>query len=463
MSQWDRAWCFHEFSVNEPWSDKRQLCRNHNATFFMNGPHDAVVKMKWVNLQIVISTALDLPSLENDIDLETFRGKSILAAFANTNGAPTATLRSSLMARHNAVAQKGCQNLADRISIMINISERALAYYGDALNSREEVLYLSALLALAAGETYPLTMMDKTSVRLGGNTTWLSRSIAAGDTTIPSFPLGNVHGIRHISTEIIEIDMIFLKRPSALTRKDVDLGKVGQIFPNLIPTTLPATYTADASKSHLPAAQAESECDEHRRRFVAICISNGISFTANLWEQLKRDVVQPNYNQGRFRDLQPSTALRVPAEKFLEELRRTANPDMLESTAFDLEDATIFLTWITDPRSMYYIGYLSVRLQCTMDGRQAFMTIMGLNEHWKDAKFEELQAAVPTDLLDATCMMSRVWVLQPREIEGDVVLSWRVVAKALLLGEPNLMEEVRLNGNQDDAVAVLKAGTCVGG
>jgi hypothetical protein len=435
----------------------------HNATFFMNGPDGSTVKMKWVNLHIIMSTALGLPSPENDIDLNDFKGSEILTSFANKDEASVATMRSSIMARHNGVARKGCQNLADRISIMLNISGRALAYCGDVLNSSEEVLYLSALLALAAGETYPLSMMDSRSIRLSGKTTWLSRSLTARDTTIPNFTLGSVQGIRHISTDFLKIDMILLKRPWELTRNDAALEAVCQIFPYTIPTTQPAMYTSDASRSHIPDAQTESECDEHRRKFIAICISNGIQFTANLWKQLKRDVVHPNYNQGIFRDLQPNAALRIPAQIFLEQLHRTASPETLGSTTFDVEDATIFLTWVTDPRSMYYIGYLPVRLQCTIDGRQAIMTIKVLSEHWKDAKPEELQAAIPTDLLGATCMWSRVWILQPSQIHGDVVESWRIVAKALLLGEPDLMEEVRINGNRDAAVVTLKAGTRIGG
>ena len=98
-----------------------------------------------------------------------------------------------------------------------------------------------------------------------------------------------------------------------------------------------------------------------------------------------------------------------------------------------------------------------------MDGRQALMTITSIKEDWKDAKLEELQAAIPTDLLNASCMTSRIWILQPLEIDEGDVLRWRIVAKALLLGEPDLVEELRLHGNQHDAVAALKADACVGG
>lgn len=345
---------------------------------------------------------------------------------------------------------------------MLNISGLALAYNGDGSSDREKILYISALLALAAGEAYPLSMMDSKSIKLDGNTTWLSPSIAAQDTTIPNFILGSVQGIRHVSTEFIELDMVFLRAPWGLRQQDAQLETANQVFPEMIKTTEPLKHTPDGVIVSPLKVRPDSEYDKHRRRFIAICIENGLQFTAALWEQLKRDIVHPNYNQGVHQDLQPNAALSVPAQKFLEQLHRNANAGIVERTAFDLEDAKLFLTWVTDPRSMYYIGYLMVRLQCTIDGRHALMTGTLINEHWEGAVFEELQAAIPVDLLDASCIPLRIWILQPLEIKEDKVVSWRIVAKALLLGEPDLMEEVRLNGNRDDAVVKLEMGVRVG-
>jgi hypothetical protein len=345
---------------------------------------------------------------------------------------------------------------------MLNISGLALAYNGDGSSDKEKILYVSALLALAAGEAYPLSMMDSKSIKLDGNTTWLSPSIAAQDTTIPNFILGSVQGIRHVSTEFIELDMIFLRAPWGLRQQDAQLETANEVFPEMIKTTEPLKHTPDGVIVSPLKVRPDSEYDKRRRRFIAICIENGLQFTAALWEQLKRDIVHPNYNQGVHQDLQPNAALSVPAQKFLEQLHRNANAGTVERTAFDVEDAKLFLTWVTDPRSMYYIGYLMVRLQCTIDGRHALMTGTLINEHWEGAVFEELQAAIPVDLLDASCIPLRIWILQPLEIKEDKVVSWRIVAKALLLGEPDLMEEVRLNGNRDDAVVKLEMGVRVG-
>jgi hypothetical protein len=345
---------------------------------------------------------------------------------------------------------------------MLNIGGLALAYNGDGSSDKEKILYVSALLALAAGEAYPLSMMDSKSIKLDGNTTWLSPSIAAQDTTIPNFILGSVQGIRHVSTGFIELDMIFLRAPWGLRQHDAELETANQVFPEMIKTTEPLKHTPDGVIASPLKVRPDSEYDKRRRRFIATCIENGLRFTAALWEQLKRDIVHPNYNQGRHQDLQPNAALSVPAQRFLEQLHRNADPETMERTAFDVEDAKLFLTWVTDPRSIYYIGYLIVRLQCTIDGRHALMTHTLINEHWEGAVFEELQAAIPVDLLDASRIPLRIWILQPLQIKEDKVVSWRIFAKALLLGEPDLMEEARLNGHRDDAVVRLEMGVRVG-
>ena len=58
----------------------------------------------------------------------------------------------------NAVSMKGCMLLGDRLSIVVNFSGLALAYQGQTRQSTDEIMYISAVLAMAAGEVYPLTM-----------------------------------------------------------------------------------------------------------------------------------------------------------------------------------------------------------------------------------------------------------------------------------------------------------------
>jgi hypothetical protein len=147
---------------------------------------------------------------------------------------------------------------------MLNIGGLALAYNGDGSSDKEKILYVSALLALAAGEAYPLSMMDSKSIKLDGNTTWLSPSIAAQDTTIPNFILGSVQGIRHVSTGFIELDMIFLRAPWGLRQHDAELETANQVFPEMIKTTEPLKHTPDGVIASPLKVRPDSEYDKRR-------------------------------------------------------------------------------------------------------------------------------------------------------------------------------------------------------
>ncbi|KAJ4305946.1 hypothetical protein N0V90_001479 [Kalmusia sp. IMI 367209] len=457
---WERAWCFHEFNMNEPWSDKRQCHMIHNATFVINGPEGSTVKIKWVNLHFIMARAVYiLPDIVGQVTSE-FKGMAIFAGISGRDDRENGR-KSSLMARHNGVGQKGCMHLADRLSIMINMSSLALAYMGPPLKSKEELLYLNVLLALTAGETYPLSMMSGQSLTLEDGPTWLSRHTAGEDVTIPRFELGGVKGVHRISMREIELDMMFLKSTFKKVQ-DEDMELAASIFPDTIMPTKPATHTSDAANLHAMHADYNAE-DKPRRRFLAGCILNGHSFTARLWTQIQRDVVVPNYNQGVFRDLAPSPALRNAAKQLIKQLYPISTLLGIPGpSTFTVDDAQLFLTWLTDPRSMYYISTYTYYFQCTLDHQCAFVTMTQINEHFSDGPMEELQAAVPTDLLNATCQSLRIWLLRPmRGKQGQG--RWRLVGKALLLGEPDFTCEAKVTAGRKDAVVTLLESTIVSG
>jgi hypothetical protein len=467
---WERGWCYHEFSVNEPWSDKRQCNDIHNATFVMNGPNGSTVKMKWHSLQHIMSSALDLlppeaySSLVND-----FKGWAIFTGFTNKDekvqGDGESIWRSSIMALHNGVAQTGCQHPADRLSIMINMGGLAISYIGGELRDKDYVLFISVLIALAAGEVHPLSMIGGRLLYLQQEPTWLQRSITEYEIKISKFKLGNVKGIYRISTETIELDMIFFIGPSRVVTDDEDLRSTYHVFPDLIPTTLPENHIAEPNLGFTLTDRSDIDLDIHRRRFLAVCIINGVEYTARLWEQLKRDVVHGNYNGGIYKDLQPCTMLRAPAERFCTQLSKPSTLSSITTNQFDLDKAQLFLTWLTDPRSMYYIGaFRPFLVQCTVGGEQAVMTSPHINEHFNKGSLEELRVALPTDWVGASCIPLRLWILRPVKSGGDRgdIVRWRIAGKALLLGEPDLMEECRANRDREDAVISLER-TVVGG
>jgi hypothetical protein len=105
-------------------------------------------------------------------------------------------------------------------------------------------------------------------------------------------------------------------------------------------------------------------------------------------------------------------------------------------------------------------------MPCTIDGDEAFMIGMSGNDHYFEGPPEELRAAIPTDLLQATCTQQRLWILRLVKTEGredEKVEKWRIVGKGMLLGEPDLMQEVRSNGQKEDAVVTLTERSIVVG
>jgi len=444
---WQRAWCFHEFSVNEPWNHERQADDRRNATFILNGPDESIVKIKWRILHSILtySTLAATP----------FTGQDLLIPIDFGDREPG--WRSSLMARHNAVNSRGCLLVEDKVSIMINISGLGLAYQG-TLRTHDDVLYASALLALAAGEAHPLNSFNNNAApTLNGHPSWLTQDLAAEGVTIARFKPGGLPAIDRISEQDIELVMILLPPPSEwLGGLDQDTSCTRLIFPDTIPTT-PAPTRETTYGPHEPSDALTVERDEPRRRFLTSCVINGYLFTAELWAQLKRDVVEPNYNQGIFDKLSTKPALLIPAQRFLEQLLPVTTLLGLPppSMKFTLQDAHLFLTWLTDPRSAYYISLYTRRIQCTIDGRSAFTTGAGANASFFVGPAEELRAAVPLDLLDVGCIPMRIWLLRPGSSE-DGRERWRLVGKAMLLGEPDLRQEAEESKYRDDAVLKME-------
>lgn len=441
---WERAWCHHEFSVNEPWSDKRQVSKIHNATFIVNGAGGSTVKIKWYTLHKIMATALRfVPELAGTV-MTKAKGQAILTGLDQTECEPG--WRFSLMAKYNGINGKGCLHFEDKLSVIINMCGIGLAYQGHAIANQDEVLYLSALLAFAVGEAYPLTMFHgEAAIKFSGRPTWLQLHYTGNDTTIPRFKQGGLRGIHKVSTKEIELDMIFLRPLSTWEEvKDQDLELTYEIFSETIPTTQPAKHGPDNAHG----SEDATLLDKPRRRFLISCIVQGHSFTARLWKQLKTDVVGPNYNQGLYKDLTPNPFLRNAARILMAQLLPVSTMLCIPPpSSFMIEDAQLFLTWLTDPRSMYYISMFTYQVQCTLDGRGALVTAVHTNKYFKDGLFDDLRAAVPTDLVGVSCIPLRVWLLRARRPE-DGGEGWMLVGKAMLLGEPDLAKEAE-RGKED--------------
>ncbi|KAF1913518.1 hypothetical protein BDU57DRAFT_589176 [Ampelomyces quisqualis] len=452
---WSRAWCYHEFCVHQPWLDRRQTQAVFHATFIMCGPDDSTAKIKWKDLHLLMGSASS--ALPNSPIW--WKGQATVAGAIKPEIQETGR-RGSIMARHNVVSELGSCFLADCLSVVINLCGLGLAYEGPALSTKEDLLYLSSLIALANGDVFPLSMMDKQSTALKGKPTWISKH-EVNDTTLPGFKISKMKGIQRIDESEISLDMIFLDAPWRSVR-DKDLRPTYDIFPDTILTTNPERHiTEERMKSDY--WYSDTEMDIPRRRFLAGCIMNGPMFTGRLWAQLKRDVVGPRYNVGYNKDLAPNPAFQSAAKALLAQLVPVSTLlGIAQPSTATLDDAALFLTWLTDPRSLYYIGLRTFRVPCTMYWDSTIITSLTVNEFHKDGPDRELQAAVPVDLVGTSCLHPRVWILRPAKGEGGEG-KWRIVGKGMLLGEPDLLAEVESSKGRVGAKVILKEGVIVGG
>lgn len=440
---WDRAWCFHEFNVNEPWSDKRQCNEIHNATFIIGAVGGKTIKMKWFTLSSIMVEALNVLLEESGHAVSAFKGQNIFIGVDRGDKSKDGW-HASLMARYNGVAGKGCSQMPDRLSIMINMCGLGLAYAGGAIKSMDDFLYIGVLLALAAGEAYPMTTFDGTHASLNGKPTWLNHRTTTEFTVVRRFQGNSLNSVYRISPQKITLDLVFFSN----MWESIDFTHMRAtyaVFPETIPTTTPDNHYQGHFLDAMVSNHPDELYEEIRRTFLAGCVSNGYNFTARLWKQLQHNVVIPTYHTGNYKDLAPNPVLLTAARRLLEQLLPITSLLSLPSPEiFSLQDAHLFVTWLTDPRSIYYIFFtMNIRFGRQLDDL-AFLTSKKMVEGFEKQCTKNLRLAIPKDLINESCMGLRVWILQPK---GES--EWRLVGKAFLLGEGDLMDIVKRKQGHD--------------
>ncbi|CAI0645137.1 unnamed protein product [Colletotrichum noveboracense] len=242
---WQRSWCFHEFVVGEPWSDKRHQTV-HNTVFVIGLGKTKTLRVEWSTLHSILATVTLQLGHRNEHSQYL---NPILAGFSNRTSPlmesrhPRAgALISSFMARFNAVCQTACTMPGDRQSVCINLIGIGLAYFRQHEPTEDEVYHLAVLLSLAAGEKVVLSFVNSEPLKVSGKLSRMNRSIAAADTTLDKFALGNIKGIHKVSADRLELDMMFFTG-SFTGCSEEEINATYRIFPGAIKSTLPPLKT----------------------------------------------------------------------------------------------------------------------------------------------------------------------------------------------------------------------------
>lgn len=454
---WSRSWCWHEFEVNEPWDTLRCSYYVHCATFVVQNTTGGTFKMRWLQL-LWIKAMTGLPGVANTQahsaeklrdDLRWAIADNRISRYEDSAERQYGSSRSSIMARLYVINNTQSTIATDLISIALNLSGLALFHRGTKPMTRAEVVWAVATLALAAGEKSPLALMTTTMLMIDGQESWLSQQAAEFDTNVPQFMLGSNTGLCAITPHIIKLDLLFFEHSAQWATED-DMAFTYHVFPANAIMTAPPRYRDNAQRP--PQSLVDQACEMRIRVFLAQACRCGLEFVLRLWAQIHRDVVQESYSQGMYKAFDANEALKPSAIALLEHLAEERDVPASKESSF-LETLHLFLTWLTDPRSMYYISAFCLRMPCA---EKDFALMSGPTmrnlEGCVDQKMWRL--AIPTDLLDASCQMYRVWVLQPkaggglRQLENGLWENtngeYTIVGKMLLLGEPDQLHVLPL-------------------
>ncbi|KAK7699344.1 hypothetical protein SLS64_011802 [Diaporthe eres] len=456
---WKRAWCFHEFVVGEPWSTKRHQ-EAHNTVFVLGHGEDRTVTVQWLTLQSILAEVIvkvDHHSPDSKYVSPILSGlDDRTSPLLDSPDRKAGATKSSFLARFNGAAQTECSKAGDMLSVCINLLGLGVAYTRVEEPTVDEVYYLAVMLALAAGEKTPLSFASMESLTLSGSQSWLMRPITAADTTLRKFTLGDIKGIHSISTDRLELDLVFF-RYSFEKATDEEVSRTYAVFPDAIKSTPPPLKYKWSSS--VQRYRADEEVETPRRQFLAAVIAGGRGLARRLWTQLDRDVVKFNYNTGIFADFQANQDLRPNAENFMKLLNcDQPDADSCEDD-FTVDDALALLTWITDSRSIYWVSWRTLRAPWGRNGEQALMTGFTGTKNFEltsEDAFKAAAVAVPTDLLGADCSLTRAWVMvRAGDEQGQV--AWKVVAKCLLLGDTELADEVRRTENGENYETAIRS------
>ncbi|KAK7755716.1 hypothetical protein SLS62_002328 [Diatrype stigma] len=486
---WQRAWCFHEFVVIEPWTDKRHSPLDKTVVI-MGSPNGGTVSIPFITVQRILVIAIqNRPYTRSDLSVLKSHLSGLsndLSPYRDESRRTAGTMRTSIAGQYNAVASKGCSIATDRLAVIINMSGLSITYTGRALDE-EEVYVFAVALALAAGETSPLSSIGSKDVMLHGRPSWISWTGAPEDLAVPRdmalprFTLNTLPGIHRISSYEFELDMIFFNSLPHQPTED-DIRATYDIFPDLIRGTLPAQKVGQPG----PQFFGDEQLDPYRRALLALAMGLQPSCMGRLWTAIYRDIVKVKLDTVMFNTLEPNQGLLPQARAFLSHISALAQPpvdngEVDEGHAeqnFDLEAATFFLTCLTDNRTLNYLGFLPSRLQCAAAGAQALVSNVRFNSHFSSRDLRELRGAIPTALVGPDCLPYRMWILKPVQTDsssdgggiGDGGSSddaageprhWRVVGKAMLLGEPDLYAE--LESHSGGGVLTMKRNQVIVG
>jgi hypothetical protein len=346
--------------------------------------------------------------------------------------------RSSIMAHFYTASTGGCTKFADLVTITINVGGVAIFYTGNP-QSLDEVFCIVATLALAAGDNHTLTSMSQDVVRVDGEVSWLSMPSYRIQIKLPKFSVGGLKYIQELKPQHIKLDLLFFEVALDLPTPE-EMQWTYQFFPDTpIRSRVPGYKKVPEVMRRVTLT--DETLDKIRRLFFLNACKNGLPYICRLWETLKREIVEKQFDQSPTEPFTADESYRPAAIKLLER----ASPPIVSN--LDFQNVLVHLSsFIVDPRAVRVLSQFTARIRCNGDESAAIVTkpiVRGTH-----GTFERLRLAIPRDLLHAPWHLRRLWLLEPYDRQGDdgqknpaglcesLDGRWRIVGKMICLGNP---------------------------
>ncbi|KAH6647795.1 hypothetical protein BKA67DRAFT_662554 [Truncatella angustata] len=467
---WSRAWCWHEFEVNKPWSDMRHHYYAHNAIFIArttsacdNGAMTYGLKystLEWARSVTIYNVRAAAGYEFSPKELRWTISDNSVSPYNDPAQRGVGTIRSSLMASYFIVSPIQCTIPSDIVSITINLAGLAVHFTGHS-QDYDMVFFTVSMLALACGEKRPLTWMANTQAKDSAmfvgkrdNVSWLSRPSGGLETALPEFTVGSVQGIHSITLQQINLDLLFFESPVEIIA-DEEMAKTYELFPdNCIRSR--EVRLRDGRLDLTSTSIDDDKYNPLRRCFLAAVCRLGLEGICRLWTLLDKEVVQPSFNNVRFVPFDGDEALRLSARKLLDWLSTPSAVDSFPTSSQSYSDyeeiLLLLLTFITDPRALYLVGFPCGLIRCSKQSHAivGYPVLRDLSLYRNPA---QLRLAMPTDLVAYPSNVTRAWILQPLDEKGEDFSNnlnkeskglcesaagrWRLVGKTVLLGGPD--------------------------
>jgi hypothetical protein len=311
----------------------------------------------------------------------------------------------SLLYHLNSISNFGCQEVKDLCAIAMNTARVPLVFTG-SLQSRNDIYYISALIAIASGDLSPLFIQSKPlEIQMSGAKmfiSWAGQPFTVFST--PRFTTPFPESIKHVTGEYIELDILLIKaKPQRISEESMQ--KASSILEKYSLRKHQTQRVGEPSHTELLVEKAVAIMNkapmdyQWSRSILGSAIECGIDWIRRFPDVLDREATEGGWDHGTFKDFNPDFTNTAMDLLSYFGVTRNASP------AFDdefLRPTIRFFSCIFDDR-LRLLDKVPRRIQTRTSGDFA-LTQRVSHRSW---------IAVPQAISHLPFFIDKAWVIEP--------------------------------------------------